>query len=161
MFPLDILSCFRLLKDTKGKKNIGGKFAVKCVRETIKSLQILGFEKESKAVSEIDFAKFKTLNLNKVNQVILKTFTEVHSEENAKIRSLTTTKSIQEVARIIYLWNSLTSNQMDLDMRSFETLDPLENIIVINSLIRGKWVFYCLSYLSLYFYYSKLNFCSF
>ena len=144
---LDILECFSLLKDTKGKKTISGKFAVKYIRETVQSLQNLGFEKESKAVSEIDFAKFKTLNLNKLNQVILKTFTDVHSEENSKIRGLETTKSIHEVARIIYLWNSLASNkEMDLDMRSFETLDPLENIIVINSLIRGKkWVFSCLN----------------
>ena len=141
------MECFSLLKDTKGKKTIGGKFAVKCIRQTVQSLQKLGFEKESKAISEIDFAKFKTLNLNKLTQVILKTFTDVHSEENSKIRDLKTTKSIQEVARIIYLWNSLASNkEMDLDMRSFETLDPLENIIVINSLIRGKkWVLHCLN----------------
>ena len=134
------MECFSLLKDTKGKKTIGGKFAVKCIRQTVQSLQKLGFEKESKAISEIDFAKFKTLNLNKLTQVILKTFTDVHSEDNVKIRGLKTTKSTQEVARIIYLWNSLATNEMDMDMRSFETLDPLENLIVINSLIRGKWV---------------------
>ena len=142
LFRLDILECFSQLKDTKGKKTIGGKFAVKYVRETILSLQKLGFEEESKAVSEIDFAKFKALNLNKLNQVIQKTFIEVHSERNSKMKDLKTTKSIQEVARIIYLWNSLASNEMNLDMRSFETLDPLENLIVINSLITGKWVLY-------------------
>ena len=139
------MECCSVLKDTKGKKIVSEKFAVKYGRETVQSLQKLGFEKESKAVSLIDFAKFKTLNLNKLNQVILKTFTDVHSEENSKIRGLKTTKSVQEVARIIYLWNVLASNdKRDLDMRSFVTLDPLENMIAINSLIRGKWAFHCL-----------------
>ena len=121
----------------------------------------LGFTKEAEEMSKINFAKYNELKFHMIEAEFLRKFIEIqklnHPEseivekQNERIQSFADlempenrsvtiyTPTAQEMARIMYLWKSVMPSEYVFDVRSLNTLDPLESLIIIHSVLRGNF----------------------
>ena len=132
------------------------------IRKILDSMNKLGFTKEAEEMSKLNFAKYNLLKLNMIEAEFLRKFIKIqtlnhHSEseiderrseriqtfadlEIPENRSVTiNTPTAQEMARIMYLWKSVMPSEYVFDVRSLNTLDPLESLIIIHSLLQGNF----------------------
>ena len=144
--------------------DLNGKKAMQHIRKILDSMNKLGFTKEAEEMSKLNFAKYNLLKLNMIEAEFLRKFikiqilnhhhsgsTEIDERRSERIqtfadleipenRSVTiNTPTAQEMARIMYLWKSVMPSEYVFDVRSLNTLDPLESLIIIHSVLRGNF----------------------
>ena len=123
------------------KQKLTGKFAMNYIQNTLSSIRKLGFTKEADKMAQIDFAKYRDISLSTIEYNLLKTFIDVENKDKPCLKDLDTNKHYyvtQDVARVLYLWQVLINSENKFDIRSLKTLDPLESLIILKSILKGE-----------------------
>ena len=113
------------------------------IQNTLSSIRKLGFTKEADKMAQIDFAKYRDISLSTIEYNLLKTFIDVENKDKPCLKDLDTNKHdyvTQDVARILYLWQVLINSKNEFDIRSLKTLDPLESLIILKSILKGELI---------------------
>ena len=125
------------------KQKLTGKFAMNYIQNTLASIRKLGFTKEADKMAQIDFAKYRDISLSTIEYNLLKTFIDVENKKKPCLKDLDTNKHYyvtQDVARVLYLWQVLINSENKFDIRSLKTLDPLESLIILHSILKGELI---------------------